>query len=319
MRPQFNNRVAFHFFYTRDYFLTRNTRARLVNFDNVFIVDGVKYARSRYKGDFMCQLFAVCGKRPTVLNALLRVFYARAAVHKDGWSFTDLDGAGPVMIKKKESAAQCKRVQELLEQELSRANAMAHIRLCSRGTVCVENCHPFVRTDVSGRIWTFMHNGTFFDESKIERYKGAQKGSTDSERAALYIVEKIDAKIKELGRALDERERFELVEEATAELAPYNVFNYIAYDGDMFYVHANSNNYDTGLPVAIYTRKTAEGAVLWATGPLDDETWEPVPKMRVLAYRQGELVFTGAEHGHWCDRSPAVDPNETLTPLLVND
>ena len=37
---------------------------------------------------------------------------------------------------------------------------------------------------------------------------------------------------------------------------------------------------------------------MFATKPLDRDSWEKVPMNRLMVYRNGELVYTGSEHSY---------------------
>ncbi len=41
-----------------------------------------------------------------------------------------------------------------------------------------------------------------------------------------------------------------------------------------------------------------EDAVIFSTRPLDRDDWEDVPLCRLLAYQNGQLIFTGTCHGN---------------------
>ena len=62
----------------------------------------------------------------------------------------------------------------------------AYSPLATVGVMSSINCHPFRHADYSGRIWTFMHNGTAFQDSMLEPYKHLCRGDTDSE--AVFIL-----------------------------------------------------------------------------------------------------------------------------------
>lgn len=255
----------------------------------------------------MCRLFAASGTSRFRLNEELSEFFSHSDVHKDGWGIAFLDSETPELIKEKLCANHSDKLRQLLSNDLRCANVMAHIRRASCGVVSEENSHPFVMKDRSDRTWTFMHNGTIFEGAVLERYVSGQRGATDSERCLCRLIDRLDAKIAELGRPPEERERFDVVNETAVELSPNNVFNFIAFDGELFYVHANSNNHETGLPIALYTRLTSEGTRLWSTCACDEEEWTPLPIATTLAYRAGTLVFTAPKHSGECYRDAAAE------------
>ena len=80
------------------------------------------------------------------------------------------------------------------------------------------------------------------------------------------------------------------VEELMEELSRENKLNLLLHDGEYLYVHANKEN-------TMYHKRDG-GGLLFATVPLDDGFWEPVPFTRLLVYRAGEEVFAGEPHGN---------------------
>lgn len=60
------------------------------------------------------------------------------------------------------------------------------------GAIAYENCHPFSLQDATGRTWTLIHNGTLFHAPQLNSYSARQRGETDSERALIRLVVKIN-------------------------------------------------------------------------------------------------------------------------------
>ena len=247
----------------------------------------------------MCELFGTTGKKRRRINELLKKFFDRGAVHKDGWGIAFFDSGAPLRERGVESASESARVKELLANELLAANMLAHIRYASCGARRVENCHPFVLSDASGRFWTLIHNGAMVVGPRVDRFKGAQSGDTDSERVLYCLVDAINRRTEQTGRALTDRERFDALDETICELSRNNPLNLLFYDGDVLYAHRNSNNVHTKDEVSLYM-KTVDESITFSTVPLDDAVhWEPVPGTRLLAYRDGETLFTGTDHGNY--------------------
>ena len=66
--------------------------------------------------------------------------------------------------------------------------------------------------------------------------------------------------------------------------------NLLLYDGEMTYVHTNMKE------TLFY--KESDGSTVFATVPLDNAEWSPVPFTRLLAWQNGKLLTEGADHGH---------------------
>ena len=237
----------------------------------------------------MCELFAFCGKRKILLNDYLREFFSHGKTHPNGWGVASFHDRVPSVEKEPEAACESVYLKNKLRAKIEESLFLAHIRRATIGRIAYENCHPFVKRDSSGRFWTLMHNGTIFKAPILDRYVRLQDGTSDSERALMRLVDAIDDRARELGRALDDDERFDVLERAIAELADGNKLNMIIYDGERLYVHSN---YADSLFVG-----EREDGVLFATVPLDREEWRPVPATTLCAYRDGELKKKGTSHG----------------------
>ena len=148
----------------------------------------------------MCELFGICANKKYVLNDWLKEFYSHSVKHPDGWGLALFEYGVNVEkepIRAKDSAS----LRQSLSTELSAEVALGHIRLASVGKLIYDNCHPFVRRDNSGRVWTLMHNGTIFTDV-LDSYKENQVGTSDSERILMYLMDKMNEKIQEVGHRL---------------------------------------------------------------------------------------------------------------------
>ena len=89
---------------------------------------------------------------------------------------------------------------------------------------------------------------------------------------------------------MNEKERFQLLDRIIMEMSRENKLNLMIYDGELFYVHTNCAK-------SLYLLREEE-RVIFSTVPLDEKDWQPVPFTTLLAYIQGDLVFTGTNHGN---------------------
>ena len=106
----------------------------------------------------------------------------------------------------------------LLSSFQPQKTTLAHIRFATVGTVKPENCHPFTAADISGRVWTMIHNGTIYSGEQTYRYLSKQGGDTDSERLFLSLIDKINQRL--IRGRLTERERFALISDSVSENSP---------------------------------------------------------------------------------------------------
>ena len=236
----------------------------------------------------MCELFGLTGPDEITVNEYLRTFFSHSADHPNGWGIAVLTGAEANIEKEPVAAFRSSYLKERLKTPLRAANLMAHIRFATRGYMRYENCHPFMKRDISERSWILMHNGTIFSCPLLNKYIYTQSGQTDSERILLYLVDQINAEAAKQGRVLKDRERFDVVDRVIREITARNKVNILLYDGSMLYVHEN-------LKGSLFVRHLGH-SLMFATVPLDRTKWEPVEICRLKAYRNGRCVLTGTAH-----------------------
>lgn len=239
----------------------------------------------------MCELLGLSARKKLTANKILRIFYSHGEEHPHGWGLALFRPDGSPHIEKEpvKSTDSC-YLKARLDAEIRADNLIGHIRLATMGMLDYVNCHPFAFRDVRGRDWTIAHNGTIFDFPVLNRYVNQQAGATDSERVALYLVDEVNRETMRRGRGLDFEERFSVLERAVRELTRgNNKVNLLVYDGEYLFAHTN---YKDSLHVL-----RGEGVAWLSTRPLTDEDWEDLPFCRLCAFRAGELVKEGADHG----------------------
>lgn len=237
----------------------------------------------------MCEIFGYCSRNGGIINEYLKTFYSHSNEHPHGWGLACLDGNEAMIEKEPIQATKSNYLKERLTQPIQTKNVFAHIRYATIGNVEYRNCHPYTKKDNRGRRWTEIHNGTIFDYAPLYKYVKLQEGDTDSERILLYLVDKINQAEKE-NKNLNGRERFTIIDCIISNMAKGNKLNMIIDDGEYMYVHTN---YKDSL---YYLEK--EKQIFFSTQPLSGEDWKPVPFTRLLAYKNGELVFEGTNHGN---------------------
>lgn len=238
----------------------------------------------------MCEIFGISSREDSRINEYLETFYGHSNKHPHGWGFARMEGKGVSVIKEPLQASKSIRLKNMLAEPITVKNALAHIRYATIGNVEYKNCHPYTMEDAAGRCWTLVHNGTIFDYSPLNRFLRVQKGDTDSERILLYLVEMMNVREKAAGRSLADEQRFQVVDSVIKEMSKGNKLNLLLFDGDLLYVHTNYAN-------SLYQLKS-EGRILFSTSPLSGEAWEPVSFAVPLAYKAGELIYTGTNHGN---------------------
>ena len=239
----------------------------------------------------MCELLGLSARRALKANDILRIFYSHGEEHPHGWGLALFRDDGSAMVEKEPvKSTSSSYLKTRLSDDIVTDKLIGHIRLATMGTLDYVNCHPFALTDISGRHWTVAHNGTIFDCPLLARYIKVQKGRTDSERVALFLVDSINAEIALKGRPLSADERFEVIEKAIVTLTrKNNKVNLLVFDGEFLYAHTNYANSLNFLEGEDFT---------WiSTRPLTDDGWKLLPFRRLCAFKDGRLAREGGDHG----------------------
>lgn len=238
----------------------------------------------------MCELFGISSTYAVELNKSLKEFFQHSPKHPHGWGLATFHGNAVSLEKEPVQASRSRYLKERLKHSLKASAAIAHIRMATVGHMEYVNCHPFVMRDSYNRCWTLAHNGTIFDGWKLDSYFYEQEGRTDSERILCHIIDQVNQKQEDVGRALNKSERFQLLDEIICSIAPHNKLNLLIYDGECLYVHTNYAD-------SLYVCQQEESA-MFSTVPLSTGYWEPVPFTTLCVYKAGKKVFTGTNHGH---------------------
>lgn len=238
----------------------------------------------------MCELFGINSSEKIQLNYLLKEFFSHGVEHPHGWGMAFFYGNAVSLEKQPEASFKSKYLKQRLRVKIEADKMLAHIRFATRGTMDYENTHPFVMRDNNDRTWTLEHNGTIFECEALNRFMNVQQGQTDSERILLYIVDRMNAEQECLNRPLSSEERFQMMDKIICELTPENKVNLLVYDGELLYVHTNFKD------SLFQCRK--ENAMIFSTKPLENKDWENVPMNTLFAYKNGNLLYTGTNHGH---------------------
>lgn len=247
----------------------------------------------------MCEMLGISAKRKVRANDILREFYSHGERHPHGWGLaTFSDNAAPLVEKEAIKATESEYLKKRLAEPVEESVLLAHIRLATVGHLECCNSHPFTAADNCGRIWTLEHNGTIFNGAQLNRYMGLQFGSTDSERILLRLVDLVNERQIRLGRALDEKERFDVLESLIVEHAGGNKLNLLVYDGEILYAHTNFRG-------SLHVREH-DGALVFSTKPLSGDGWRELPLTRLIATKDGEIVREGTAH----DKEYIYNPND---------
>ena len=238
----------------------------------------------------MCELFGINSIEKVKCNEMLKEFFGHGVDNPHGWGLATFYGNAVSVEKEPVSSLESTYLKNRLTEEIVKDKLIAHIRKASKGGIEYKNSHPFILRDDADRAWTLAHNGTIFESNELDPYFSRQKGQSDSERILYYLVDKVNAERKEIGRELTDEERFLIVDKVIHTITPGNKVNLLIYDGDLFYVHVNHKN---------SLHRCQKGKTLFiSTKPLKQNCWEDVPMNTLFAYRNGELVYVGKKHAN---------------------
>ena len=233
----------------------------------------------------MCELLGFTSTRNTDISDYLRTFFSHSNKNPHGWGMM-YETDRREILKEPVSAEASSFLSDVIDYMPPQKALLAHIRYATVGTVNQRNCHPFTGSDISGREWTLIHNGTILNSKHNHRYSAIQSGDTDSERFFLSLLDNMNEHIAR--NVPNERERFEIVNKFIVENAPRNKLNLMIYDGELLYVHKNLKN--------TLCFKRVENGLIFSTKPLDDGVWIPFPMAQVIAYKNGQEVHRGDRH-----------------------
>ena len=236
----------------------------------------------------MCELFGVNSAEAISCNKLLQEFFEHGIDNPDGWGIAAFYGNSVSLEKEPVSSLESIYLKNRLTEDIVIDKLIAHIRKASKGGIEYKNSHPFIRRDSANRTWTLAHNGTIFESAELDPYVSRQKGQTDSERILYYLIDMVNAARREGEADLAEEERFAVVDQVVHTITPENKVNLLIYDGDLFYIHTNHKD-------TLYGCQKGK-TFLTSTKPLKQNFWENIPMNTLLAYRDGELVYSGQTH-----------------------
>ncbi len=256
----------------------------------------------------MCELFALSSKINTVLSASLGEFSSRGGLtdhHTDGWGMATYHGKIAQVHKESQPAAFSPKLADLQSSHQPTQMAISHIRRATIGEISMPNTQPFT-LEIAGHCHIFAHNGHLPDiEQKFELTDVIPEGSTDSEYAFCYLMSAVKTLWRDNVPSL--QERMDLIETIFTELATLGPANFLYSDGDYLYAFANKRIQPSGKiehPGMHYLTRTCyenhrqpdsspekvrQKVVLFASVPLTDENWQPLPCCKLVVAQNGHL------------------------------
>ena len=236
----------------------------------------------------MCELFGLSSDKAIHLNEYLSVLFSHGNMHPHGWGIAFFEDNNVSVEKEPVCSVESSYLKRRLRSEICEDKLIAHIRLATKGVEEYDNTHPFVKEDISGRKWTLAHNGTIFSGDMLRPYIHHQKGTTDSERVILCLIDRINKETLLLGRPLNELERFSVVDKLVCELSKDNKLNLLIYDGYQLMVHTNVEE-------TLHFNRFGN-TIIFSTTALNHSSWSDVKLNTLISYRDGLEITFGTTH-----------------------
>lgn len=282
----------------------------------------------------MCELLGLSSRIATGINRSLAAF-AQHRSSSDGWGVAFCDAGDARLYKEPEPAAESTWLDIVRARSLSAPIVLAHIRRATRGVRSLSNTQPFVR-ELGGRVHVFAHNGRL---DSIVRNPGHGRsrfrpiGETDSEIAFCILLDRM-APLWDGGSRPRLRERRAVFERFAAEMRALGPANMLYFDGDTLFVHANrrvqaggtiappglwrlmrvcdGDPDASGQAAAAAAGQLGQQVMLFASVPLNDESWMPMADGEVLTVRDGRLL--GSDSEGEVERDGQVLPSRVVDP-----
>lgn len=232
----------------------------------------------------MCELLGFSSAKEHNVSRYLKVLSNHSENHPHGWGAAFRQHGDIKTIKESVRADKSQFLKSIIDGGMVTDLLIGHIRLATIGNMEYNNCHPFLSNDCSGAPWILFHNGTMFNTELTKDYTAIQEGATDSECILLYLMDAMNAAIAESGH-LTTLQPFNLLSECVTKLSRGNKLNLMIFYKETLFVHTN-------MAKTLFYREI-EDSVIFATVPLDNMEWKPVPMMKLLGYKKGRLIFEG--------------------------
>lgn len=285
---------------------TRAKNAIIAHYFSGCLKSQQKVHHTKHKGFIMCQLLGMNCNTPTDISFSFSGFTRRGGLtdhHTDGFGIGFFEGSGLRLFLDDKPSAQSLVAQFVRDYHIKSENVIAHIRKATQGRTTLENTHPFQR-ELWGGYWLFAHNGNLknFNPPQGNYYQAV--GVTDSERAFCYLLEQLRQRFP---TKPDAKTLFTALNELTAELRQYGLFNIILSDGHIMYAHASTLLYyiarkapfgqarlideNMSIDFATVTTPTDRVAVI-ATLPItDNEIWQQFACNESIMFQNGAPLY----------------------------
>jgi len=251
----------------------------------------------------MCELLGMSANVPTDICFSFSGLVQRGGKtgpHKDGWGIAFYEGKGCRLFHDPLSSVDSEIARFIKRYSIKSKIVVSHVRKANRGKVSLANTHPFTR-ELWGSSWVFAHNGQLkgIKNNPLKYY--IPIGTTDSEHAFCWMLDKIRTKFPE--RPKKDKELSEYINNLAHKLAKLGAFNFLLSDSQRLYAHCSTKMcwitrrapfgkarlIDEDMTVDFYEVTTPNDIVtVIATQPLTiNEEWNIMPRNSFITFHNG--------------------------------
>ncbi|MCP5424196.1 MAG: class II glutamine amidotransferase [Gammaproteobacteria bacterium] len=188
----------------------------------------------------MCELLGMSANVPTDIcfsfTGLMQRG-GRTGPHRDGWGIAFYEGRGCRAFHDPLPSSNSEIARLVQSYSIKSRVVISHIRRANRGSVCLENTHPFTR-ELWGRHWVFAHNGQLKGAKQLPLSFYRPIGTTDSERAFCWLLDRIRERFPQPPRHYPPLWRF--LQSQVAQLNEHGIFNFLLSDSQHLYAHCST-------------------------------------------------------------------------------
>jgi glutamine amidotransferase len=189
----------------------------------------------------MCELLGMSANVPTDICFSFTGLMQRGGKtgpHRDGWGIAFYEGRGCRAFHDPLPSVDSEIARLVQNYSIKSRVVISHIRRANRGSVCLENTHPFTR-ELWGRHWVFAHNGQIRGAKQLPLGFYRPIGTTDSEYAFCWLLGRIRERFPQPPRRYPPLWRF--LQTQVAELSGRGVFNFLLSDSQHLYAHCSTH------------------------------------------------------------------------------
>ena len=237
--------------------------------------------------------------------------------NRSGWGIAYARDRDAFVVKEAAPAASSPWVKFIAEQQLESKYVLAHVRYATRGEPALENTHPFRRA-MAGQVHLFAHNGTLKGLEDVAAKRPPSQvpvGRTDTELAFCMLLFELEGVWNNAPDVPAIADRMDVFAGFAAKMTALGAANFLYFDGDALFVHAHKRVHEEdghmsearapGLHMknclqcaaapdydckGLHIQQHEPHSVLFASVPLDDVGWEPLPEGTALVVKDGVEV-----------------------------